>query len=282
MANVRMPAVAGTFYPDHPSVLREQITALFRHPLGPGHVPVVNPAGPRQLLGLVSPHAGYTYSGAVAAHAYAALAADGRPDVVVIVGPNHYGLGPAVSISLAEGWQTPLGTLPVAREVAEALAAVLPWPTVGEVAHLREHSIEVQLPFLQFLYGDSVPLVAVSLADQGPEVVRELGRALAEVLDGRNAVLIASTDLTHYQPHEIAVSQDRLALAAILRCDVDQLLEVALRRGTVCGPGAVAATLVACRALGAVRASLLKHATSGEAGGDTRHVVGYAALSLSK
>ncbi len=277
-----MPAVAGTFYPSHAGALREQLTAAYCHPLGPGQVPAVNPAGERRIVALVVPHAGYVYSGPVAAHAYAALAADGVPEVAVIVGPNHYGYGPDVAISTADGWQTPLGTLPIARDVAQALAAALPWPTQGETAHTREHSLEVQLPFLQGLYGDAVAIVPIALADQTLAVAETLGRALATVLAGRNAVIIASTDLTHYEPHAVAVAQDRSALDAMRELAAERLLAMAFRRASICGPGAVAATLIACRALGAEQAVVLKYATSGDVAGDYRQVVGYAALAFRR
>ncbi len=282
MGKVRTPAVAGTFYPSHASALWEQLTAAYCHPLGPGQVPAVSPTGERRIVGLVAPHAGYFYSGPVAAHAYAALAADGTPEVAVILGPNHHGLGPAVAISTVDGWQTPLGTLRVARDVAEALAAALPWPTRGEIAHAREHSLEVQLPFLQGLYGDALQIVPIALADQSLEVAETLGRALAELLAGRNAVIIASTDLTHYEPHAVAVAQDRLALDAMQELDAARLWEMACRRASICGPGPVAATLTACRALGATQAALLQYATSGDVAGDRRQVVGYAALMFRR
>lgn len=277
-----MPAVAGTFYPSHPGALREQLAAAYRHPLGPGEVPSVNPAGERRIVALVVPHAGYVYSGPVAAHAYAALAADGTPEVAVIVGPNHHGLGPGVAISTVDGWQTPLGTLPVARDVAQALQAALPWPTQGEIAHVREHSLEVQLPFLQGLYGDAVAIVPISIAEQTLEVAETLGRALAAVLAGRNAVIIASSDLTHYEPQAVAVAQDRAALDAMRSLDAARLLEMAFRSASICGPGPVAATLIACRALGASQPEVLKYATSGDVAGDFRQVVGYAALAFRR
>lgn len=280
MVQVREAAVAGTFYAGTADALRRQLEALFRHPLGPGSVPEVAPAGPRQIVGLVCPHAGYIYSGPVAAHAYSALAKDGRPEVVVLLGPNHHGLGPRVAVSTAEAWRTPFGALPVARVVAEALVAALPWSAEGEVAHQREHSLEVQLPFLQFLYGDSVPVVPVAVKEQSLAVAQTLGQALARALAGRDAVIIASSDLSHYEPQPVAQANDRFAIEAVLARDPGRVIEVAMSRTTMCGPGPVAATLYATRALGAVKAELLKYATSGDAAGDMRQVVGYAALAI--
>jgi hypothetical protein len=282
MVGVREAVVAGTFYPGTADDLRRQIEALFRHPLGPGRPPTVVHDGPRQLVGLVCPHAGYIYSGAVAAHAYAALAADGRPGAVVIIGPNHHGLGPRVAVSTADVWRTPLGELAVERSLAQAVVDALPWPAEGEVAHLREHSVEVQLPFLQFLYGDAVPVVPIAMKEQSFEVAEALGQALASALAGRDALIVASTDLSHYEPQRVAQANDRFALDAMVAGDPERVVQAALSRTTMCGPGPVAATLVAAQALGAGRVEVLKYATSGDAAGDMRQVVGYAALTLRK
>jgi len=279
---VRRAAVAGAFYAGAPAELRAQIEAAFRHPVGPGRLPEVDPAGPRQVVGLVAPHAGYVYSGPVAAHAYAALAADGRPEVAVILGPSHYGLGTVVSVSPADGWETPLGMVAVDRALADAIATALPWPAVSAAAHELEHSIEVQLPFLQYLYGDGLRIVPIAMTEQSLAVASTLGLALGRALAGRNAVVIASTDLTHYEPQSSAIQKDDLALAAMVDFSAARLFEIAPRYASVCGPGPVAAALLACRELGAKHAAVLQHATSGDVAGDKRRVVGYAALAISR
>ena len=282
MEAIRGAAVAGSFYAGSAPGLRAQVEAAFLHPQGPGALPRVDPHGPRRLAGLVVPHAGLAYSGPVAAHAYAALAADGQPDTAVIIGPNHAGLGPAVAVSLAAAWRTPLGEVPVARDLAEALLAGLAAAAPSEVAHEREHSLEVQLPFLQYLYGAAVAVVPVVMSDQRPAVAQALGEALAAALTGRNAVIIASTDLNHYESQSAALVKDQLVLDAVLSGDTARLLELAPYQVTACGPGPVAAALTAARLLGADRVALLKHATSGDVSGDTRSVVGYAALTLGR
>ncbi|MHB1417349.1 MAG: AmmeMemoRadiSam system protein B [Chloroflexota bacterium] len=282
MANIRRPAVAGMFYPASPDALRRQIEASFLHTLGPGQVPVANAEGPHNLLGLVSPHAGYVYSGPVAAHAFAALAADGAPEVAVIIGPSHYGFGPAVAVSNADGWQTPLGISPVNREVAQAIASAMPEKALSDGAHEREHSLEVQLPFLQYLFGEKVGIVPIVMAEQNLARAQELGNAIANALAGREAVVIASTDMSHYAPQDVAVANDRLVLAAIEDWQPDRLLQLAPYQVSACGPGPVAAAMIACQQLGARSARLLKYATSGDASGDTRRVVGYAALAISR
>ena len=282
MATVRRAARAGSFYEATATGLRAQIEWAFCHPQGPGRLPAVDPAGPRRLAGLVVPHAGYAYSGPVAAYAYAALAADGAPDLAVLVGPNHYGLGPAVSVSLAEGWQTPLGVVACDRAVVEAIVACLPGPATGELAHEREHSLEVQLPFLQYLYGDALSLVAIAVGHLALEEAEGLGRAIATALAGRNAVVIASSDLSHYESQRTAQTKDRRALDAILAGDDARLLQLAATEMSLCGAGPVVAALTATRQLGAEGRQLLKYATSGDVAGDMRQVVGYAALSLGR
>lgn len=282
MVSLRYPAFAGTFYAGDPDQLRRQIETCFRHPLGPGLPPPVPAEPARRLAGLVTPHAGYVYSGPVAAHAYAALGGDGRPDVVVLIGPNHYGLGPPVAVSPADYWLTPLGALAVDREVARATVAALPEGSESEVGHYREHSLEVQLPFLQYLYGEAIRIVPISVGFHNLASAELLGRAVAAAVAGRDAVIVASTDLTHYQPHEVAMANDRKVLAAMGRMDAAGLLRLAPREVSMCGPAPVAAALVACRALGADEVSLLKHATSGEVTGDLNEVVAYASLSIAR
>ena len=282
MVTVRTAARAGVFYEGTPTALRAQIEWAFLHPQGPGRLPAVDPGGPRRLVGLVVPHAGYIYSGPVAAHAYAALAADGAPDLVVIIGPNHYGLGPMVAVSQVRAWETPLGSMTVEREVAQAIVDALPWPAIGETAHEREHSLEVQLPFLQYLYGDRVRLVAIAVGHLPLSAAELLGRAIATAVSGRDAVVVASTDLSHYESQRSALAKDRLALAAIAEGDCARLLQLAGTEVSMCGAGPVAAMLTAGRELGAKTVRLLKHATSGDVAGDMRQVVGYAALAFAR
>ena len=212
----RRPAVAGQFYEGGSAALTAQIEAAYLDDRGPGALPEVSPQGPRRLLALVCPHAGYLYSAPVAAFAFAALARDGRPDTVVVVGPNH-GRGSWVSaIQTSGSWLTPLGEMRVDADLAGALARELPALDDDANAFRAEHSLEVQLPFLQHLYGDAVGFVPVMMLDQGWEAARALGEALGRVLAGRNAVIVASTDMTHQEPRATASAQDKL-LASVSR-----------------------------------------------------------------
>ncbi|MBI4307609.1 MAG: AmmeMemoRadiSam system protein B [Chloroflexi bacterium] len=280
----RKPAVAGAFYPASAESLRTLIDWCFSHVLGPGGSPrpSTHPPGARRLVGLVCPHAGYIYSGPVAAHSYARLAQEPRPELVVVLGPNHRGLGQPIATSPHESWETPLGVLPIERRLCERLEAQAGLVKPDSFAHAHEHSIEVQAPFLQVLYGDAVPFLPIALWRQDLRTCQRLGEALAHALAGRGAVIIASSDFTHYEPAALAQQQDLLAIDPILRLDpVEFARTVAEREMNICGPGPVMAMLTTARRLGAAQARLLKYATSGDTSGDPSSVVGYAAIEVT-
>ena len=273
--NVRKPAVAGTFYASTREGVVGQIEWSYRHRLGPGDVPEVNESGPREIVALVAPHAGYMASGPVAAHAYSALARDGRVDTAVIVGPNHTGYGTAVSVWSSGAWSTPLGNAQVNQDMAKSLLGGI--VHADESAHIYEHSIELQLPWLQHLYGDAVQIVPVAMLAQDADTASEVGEALSKVTG--NVVLIASTDLTHYEPPEAAAQKDADVIATMESLDSDEMYRrLRAESCTMCGYGPVAAVMHAARKLGATRAELLKYATSGDTTGDYSRVVGYASV----
>ncbi len=278
--DLRMPVVAGQFYEATGSALRQEIADCYLDRRGPGRLPTVDLTGPRRMLGLVSPHAGYIYSGPMAAHGYAALAADGRPDAFVIIGPNH-GRGSWVSaIQTSGAWLTPLGEAQVDAELATALAAELPDFTVGSAAFRGEHSLEVQLPFLQDLYGGEVPFVPLMMLNQDRDAAAAVGRALGRVLAGRDVVIIASTDMTHQQPRQVATAQDRILIERIEALDPEGLLTEQARRDiTMCGYGPTAAMLLAAKQLGATRTETFRYGDSGEAH-PMAAVVGYLSLGV--
>ncbi len=277
--NVRKPAVAGTFYASTRDGLVGQIEWSYRHKLGPGDVPEVNESGPREIVALVAPHAGYMASGPVAAHAYSSLARDGRVDTAVIVGPNHTGYGTAVSVWPSGTWSTPLGNARVNQDLAKSLLGGI--VRADESAHIYEHSIELQIPWLQHLYGDAVQIVPVAMLAQDADTAREVGEALSKV-EG-NVVLIASTDLTHYEPPESAARKDTGVIATLENFDSDEMYRwLRAESCTMCGYGPVAAVMYAARKLGATRAELLKYATSGDTTGDYSRVVGYASVAFRR
>lgn len=280
--SVRLPCQAGSFYAASKRPLRKQIEECFMHDFGSRALPTVREQGPRRVIALVSPHAGYMYSGPVAAKGYAYVADDGRPDAIVLVGPNHTGYGTGVSIMLAGVWRTPLGDLRIDSELATAIQRHSKFVDVDVGAHLYEHSIEVQLPFVQYVYG-AVQFVPICMRMQDVEVSRDVGAAIARASAGKNVLIIASTDLSHYEPQSIAEEKDRLALDAISRLDEAALQAVVEARGiSMCGYGPVSAAIVASKTLGAEKAVLLQHKTSGDITGDRRRVVGYASAVMVK
>lgn len=283
----RRPAVAGMFYEADKAALEHEIERCFLTKLGPGKHPHVREGREGRLLGLVCPHAGYVYSGSAAAHGYSALAADGLPDIAVFLGPNHYGMGAPVAVSAASKWQTPLGTMQVDTETASAIARLSQYAEPDDLPHSREHSIEVQLPFLQYIGGEDVRIVPIAIAHLSYEnallVVDDIGSAIARALAGKSAVVIASTDFTHQESAASALAKDSAAIEEMLRLDGKGLLRVVEERSiTMCGAVGTAVMIEACKALGATRASKLTYYNSGDVTGDTDRVVGYGALSVIK
>ena len=275
---IRKPAVAGQFYPSDPEKLSELIEGCYTHRLGPGAPPPA-PASERAAVAVVSPHAGYEYSGPVAAHSYLHVSSMRNPDLIVVVAPNHYGIGSGVSTFSEGEWETPLGRMRVDEEASRRLVEECDIVSVDPDAHRLEHSLEVQLPFLQKLYGGRVPLLPISLVFQDIGTSEALSGALVKVVRGRKAVLVASSDLTHYEPAGAARAKDTALIGQVTRMDVKgfystlESLEV-----TACGYGAIATVMQAAEGLGLKKAELLKYASSGETSGDNLQVVGYGAL----
>jgi len=290
--SVREPAVAGMFYRAGAAGLEEQVESCFLGPGGPGSLPQVNPEGPRKIVGLVSPHAGFMYSGGVAAWAYCRLAEDGLPETAVLIGPNHRSYFPAIALSDERAWRTPLGEVALDPGIAAEIASKCAMCEMSPAAHSAEHSLEVQLPFLQYTANRAgaavriVPiLVGAAARSESPgggiEAARELGGAIAAALQGKSAVVIASTDFTHYETGESAMSKDSRAISSILALDEEGLLRAVDALGiSMCGALPTAAMIVACKKLGAASAKELAYRNSGDVTGDYTQVVGYAALEV--
>jgi len=258
--------------------LEEQIEWCYRHELGPGAIPQVNSKGLRQIVAIVAPHAGYYYSGPIAAHAYKELANDGIFDTAVIIGPNHTGYGYPVSLWAGASWNTPLGQVKINKKLAQGLLGEA--IKADETAHIHEHSIEVQLPWLQYLYK-KVKIVPITMLAQDIETARKVGRAIAQA--GDNLIIIASSDFTHYEPHSVAMEKDSSVIEAIVALDEDELYKRCERLDcTMCGYGPVASAIVAAKEMKAKRASLLKYATSGDTSGDFSQVVGYSSIVIKR
>ena len=270
---MRNASVAGQFYASSTAGLRKQVEDCFLHRLGPGKLPSVEDKE-RDILGAVVPHAGYVYSGPEAAHAYYSIAGQKKPKTIVILGPNHSGYGSAVAVS-RETWKTPLGEVAVDSEVAEFLWKNCEIIDADEAAHRYEHSIEVQLPFLQYIYND-FKFVPICLGIQDLNTSEEIAQCLAKI---RDAVIIASSDFTHYEPKEQAAAKDKKAIEHILNLDEKKFLQTVYDMDlSICGYGAIATCIAAVKKLGAKKAELLKYATSGDITGDESSVVAYAAI----
>ena len=286
--SMRYPAVAGAFYERSRDALLRQIEACYTHPVGPGRLPTVR-KGPRRLLGLVVPHAGYMFSGPVAAHAYATLADDGWPSTFVILGPNHHGQGAPLALTDHE-WQTPLGIVPVD---AALHSAMLKPPLEDDIrAHRDEHSVEVQLPFLQHM-GQAVRFVPICMAFQEYDLAAEVGELLAGALKGNDVVVIASSDFTHVgmQYNQLppkgmsapgfAKEQDAKAIEKILALDPKGFAaKVAQADISMCGYGPVTSMLTAAKKLGATQTKLLKYGSSSDVSHDEHMAVGYGAIAV--
>ncbi|MGQ9514388.1 MAG: AmmeMemoRadiSam system protein B [Thermoproteota archaeon] len=279
---IRGPVVAGSFYPGNERELVKLIESCFTHRLGPGELPGAEPRVGEGLISLISPHAGFIYSGPVAAHGYLLLSKRKRPDTVIVVGPNHTGVGTDVSLYPEGRWVTPLGQIEIDSDLTYALARKSSIFSVDDFSHTNEHSIEVQLPFLQYTLK-SFKIVPICMLDQSKETSVRVGEALGDAMLGRSAILVASSDLTHYEPAETAKRKDELVISKALSLDVDGLYStLASINSTACGYGPIAVAITVAKKLGVKRGRLLKYASSGDVIGDRRSVVGYSSLALER
>jgi AmmeMemoRadiSam system protein B len=279
---VRRPSVAGQFYQGAADALRREIEGCFLHRLGPGSLPQVDEAGPRRTVGLACPHAGYFFSGAPAAKGYHALAADGRPKHIVVIGPSHRAWGTVAVTQTSGAWRTPLGDVPIDTDLAQAIVSASDAVADEASALSDEHSLEVQVPFLQYVYGESLTFVPVMMFEQSAERAAAVGRALAQALEGLDAVIVASTDMTHYMSAEEAKRRDQTLIDRMLELDAEGLCERASRRDmSMCGYGPVGAMLTAARILGATGAEVLAYSTSGDVQ-RMADVVAYLSLAVTR
>jgi len=280
---IRKPAVAGSFYTGDSKSLNIQIENCFLHKIGPGEIPLTNPKRKSNIIGLVSPHAGYMYSGPVAAYGFYKIALDGKPDTIIILGPNHRGFGEDISIMVEGKWKTPLGELEIDKDVAESILNNSKIIKVDNKAHQFEHSIEVQLPFIQYIFGKDIKFVPICMTRQDINTDIEIAQSICSSVVDKNILIIASSDFTHYEPQEYAKNIDKQAIDAILEFNPKKLYDIIYRQNlTMCGPGPITVMLIVCETLGAKKAELLKYATSGNITGMYDQVVGYASIIIRK
>jgi AmmeMemoRadiSam system protein B len=267
---VRHPAVAGRFYPRDPEVLRKEVHAYL------GQTPEAKPV---RTLGCIVPHAGYVYSGHVAGAVFAELQI---PELCIVMCPNHTGMGRPLAIMSEGVWETPLGEVSIDSEFAAALKRSCPLLNEDSAAHRSEHAVEVELPFLQ-IRQPQLKFVPIALGTGQFEVLEQLGMALAEAIAAqpRPVLVIASSDMNHYESDAITRVKDHTAIEPILRLDARGLHDVVAQQHiSMCGFGPAVAMLTATKELGATSAELVKYATSGDISGDRDAVVGYAGIVI--
>lgn len=267
-AHVRIPAVAGRFYPGDPERLRRDI-----------HQYVSVSGNKIHAIGCVAPHAGYMYSGHVAGAVYARLE---LPKRFIILCPNHTGVGEPLAIMSEGSWKTPLGNVQIDSELAKALMARFPLISEDELAHRAEHALEVQLPFLQELAG-TFQFVPIAVGTARFDALSALGITMADVIqqDAGRVLIVASSDMNHYEPDDRTRVKDHKAIEKILALDPKGLYETVRDEDiSMCGFGPAVAMLTAANRLGAKTAQLIKYATSGDVSGDRDAVVGYAGIAV--
>ena len=273
---IRTPAVSGTFYPENEKKLKNLIHECFMHPIGPGKISPTD--SNEKIYGVICPHAGFVYSGPVACHSFYSISAS-TSNLAIIVGPNHYGIGQNVASMIDVSWKTPLGLVEVDSDYVLKLREYLDILEIDSFSHSKEHSIEVQIPMLQEVFSDEMKILPISLINQEQKTVTLVGSAIAKIAQEKDALLIDSSDFTHYEENGFAHRQDLALIAPILKLDVDEFYKILYeRKVTACGFGAIASIMTACKELGATQGKLLKYATSGDVSGDKSSVVGYASI----
>jgi len=276
---IRTPAVAGMFYPKAEQELKSTIRDCFLHSYGPGKLPPS--MQDEKIFGLICPHAGYMYSGPVAANSYYAISSL-KPDLIIILGPNHWGAGCDIAAMKEGVWRTPLGDVEVDSNAAIEANDTSKLIELDFFSHSRDHSLEVQLPMLQEIYSHKFKILPIILIDQSYKAAKEIGHVIAKIIKNKLAMIIGSSDFTHYEENEFAHKQDKALIEPILKMDIDKFYKV-LQENQVsaCGYGAIASTMVACKELGATKGSLARYATSGDITGEKSSVVGYASIIFS-
>ena len=292
LENIRKPAVSGQFYEGDKERLINRIEECFLEDRGQKSLPKIT-KGDKKVIGVIVPHAGYIYSGAIASHSYQFITQNGFADTFIIIGPNHTGMGSGISVMTEGSWLTPLGKVTINKSIAKQIFTGI--IDNDETAHMHEHSLEVQLPFLQYCANDKkFDFIPICMAMQDNQTSKEVGEIIASVIkkSKQKIVIVASSDFSHagfnyssmpepgLRVDEYAEKQDKLAIDKILNLDPDGLIKTVNSNNiTMCGYGPIAAMLTAAKILGAKKAELLKYGTSYEVHpGDS--CVGYGSLVI--
>lgn len=282
MWRVRKPAVAGSYYPSEKNALINLIEATFKSTkFGPGVLPPIKVQ--KEAIGYVVPHAGYEYSGYVAAHAYLEISALPEGSTFIILGPNHYGIGSPLALPQSEIWETPLGNVHIDTSLRNDILSEKSIIDMDDAAHWREHSIEVQVPYLQYVKKD-FKILPISMTLMEKEYALEVAEIIYKKIKGKkNYYIIASSDFTHYETAESVNRKDEIAINAIIKKDLDEFYRVLYEYNiTLCGYGPVSVLIHLSNLLGYNNVKLLKHANSGDITGDKSSVVGYASIGFYK
>ena len=285
---VRSPVVAGMFYPDQKDKLIKLIEEVFLHPVGVGKLPGEKEIMKGSLVGAIVPHAGYIYSGPIASHAYFEISKYSQNDIFIIIGPDHYGLGSDISIYMGDYWETPLGKVKIEKSIGEYILEDNQFAADDPLGHISEHSIEVQVPFLQYVYNirkkKNFSILPITMNTQTPEIAISLGKTLFDVMrDFEDLTVIASSDLSHYNPYDVARRLDGMAIEAIEKGDPENFFKV-IRNNNIsaCGYGPIMALMSLVNETSTQKLVKLAYANSGDTGGDKTSVVGYAAFATKK
>ncbi|MDO5848748.1 MAG: AmmeMemoRadiSam system protein B [Methanobrevibacter sp.] len=277
---IRKPAVSGTFYSDDEDELKQSIEDCFLSPFGVGKLPenVEKFEGDNYPINVMVPHAGFIYSGPIASYGYYEIAKHGIPDVFIILSPNHTGFGREISVFNEGEWNTPLGNVSVDKEFADTIISFSDIASADFEAHVREHSIEVQLPFLQFFSND-FKIVPITMGTQTLVTASDLATAIVSAAEklGKSYCVIASTDLSHFNTQERANKVDGFVLEDIGEMNEFKLLEEIIQYNiTMCGYGPVMSDIIISKLTGKEHCEILAYGTSGDVTGDFSQVVGYA------
>ncbi len=276
----RMPVVAGSFYEGDRELLLKRLESCFLGDLGPGQQPTGSPGTKRELKAVISPHAGYMYSGMTAAHGYLRIFQDGLPEHIVIVGPNHTGYGNRIAVC-EDDWQTPLGTVKYDSMLGRALIEENEHITADCVAHSGEHSIEVQLPFLQYVFGEGVSFVPICVREHSYAPLESVGKTLAKLAEEMDILVIASSDFTHFESADSARKKDDQAIEYLQFLDPQGFLEFVLsHRISICGVAPITIAMVYAKERGATEFNIIKYTNSGDITKDYSSVVAYVSATI--
>ncbi|MCD6279486.1 MEMO1 family protein [Candidatus Micrarchaeota archaeon] len=271
---IRRPVVAGSFYPEDVMMLKKEISGYLSAAKGR--------VEHKSSYGILCPHAGYMYSGHVAAYSYVSAIDDiKRAETIIVIGPNHTGIGGEISLS-REKWSTPLGMLSVDDELVAMISDGI--IKVDESAHVQEHSVEVQLPFIQYINPNAM-LVPICMKDQSIKSAEHLAKKIIEAEDKskRKLFIVASSDLSHYVPSDIGEKTDKFVLESVVKLDVNEFYDRLSESGaSFCGYGSIATLMFYSKLRGGERAELLRFASSGEINANYSQVVDYAAITFVK